>query len=93
MTANGMGKETDSVTVYINGSALPIVKNITKGSWNNDNSYIVREFYVSGQYEPVQVEIHMFPTTITDPTTYRAYRRLRVGETRLVPSESELNYR
>lgn len=91
-TVNGLENETDSVTVYVNGSPI-VVKNITTNRYNNDDRLIIEDFYISGQYEPVSIEIHLFPTTETDPTMYRAYRRLQVGKTRLIPSESELNYR
>ncbi len=92
-TLDTYANETDSVMVRINGSEFK-VKGITKNTYNTDDSkvLVVRDFHITGQYDPVTVEIELFPTDEQDATKYRAWRRIQVGLTRLYPASSESNF-
>lgn len=88
---DGLANQTDSVQVSINGSTFN-VKNITKGTYNRDDLFAITDLYVPGQYEPATVEIRLFDATEPDNVKYRAWRRIRVGITKLVPTSADSNY-
>lgn len=88
---DGLSNQTDSVQVSVNGSTFN-VRGITRNTYNRDDLFAITDLYVPGQYEPATVEIRLFDATETDNVKYRAWRRMRVGITKLVPTSADSNY-
>lgn len=88
---DGLANQTDSVQVSINGSTFN-VRGITRNTYNRDDRYAITDLYIPGQYEPATVEIRLYDATETDNVKYRAWRRIRVGLTKLVPTSADSNY-
>lgn len=92
LALDGMNNATDSVTVKINGQVEFKVKGIVSGMYGNDDRIVIQDIKIPGQYEPVTIEIHLFPTDEKDAVKYLAYRRIQVGKTRLIPTIYDSNF-